>query len=446
MSHGHSQAVSETAPGTPRVTPGGRPPVLPPDGSGQATRELQKRFADALMPNYGVPPVALAKGQGCRVWDVDGREYLDLIAGIAVSSLGHAHPAIIEAVSRQVASIAHTSNLFLHEREVELAERLLGLIGADGTAEGRVFFTNSGTEANEAAIKLTRRFHGGSGHARTYVVAAEGGFHGRTMGALAVTGKAQIREPFGPFGVPATFVPYGDAAALTAAVTGDCAAVFLEPALGEGGVVPPPDGYLRAARDACDATGAVFVLDEIQSGIGRTGTWFAHQREGVKPDVITLAKGLGGGLPIGACIGLGQFGAAFGKGDHGSTFGGNPVACAAALAVLDVIERDGLLARASQTGEVFSSGIAAITHPLLAGVRGSGLWLAAVLTRPAAAEVERACRDAGFLVNAVQPDAVRLAPPLVCSAEEARSFVAAFPAILGAVEDGAGAAAGQARS
>ena len=462
MSQGHSQAASETVRGTaagPRAAPGGRPPGLPPDGSGQATRELQKRFADALMPNYGVPPVALARGQGCRVWDVDGREYLDLIAGIAVSSLGHAHPAIIEAVSRQVASIAHTSNLFLHEREVELAERLLGLISeegtAEGTADGRVFFTNSGTEANEAAIKLTRRFHGGgSGHARTYLVAAEGGFHGRTMGALAVTGKAQIREPFGPFGMPVTFVPYGDAAALAAAVTGDCAAVFLEPALGEGGVVPPPDGYLRAAREACDATGAVFVLDEIQSGIGRTGTWFAHQREGIKPDVITLAKGLGGGLPIGACIGLGKFGAAFGKGDHGSTFGGNPVACAAALAVLDVIERDGLLARASQTGKVFSSGIAAITHPLLAGVRGRGLWLAAVLTRPAAAEVERASRDAGFLVNAVQPDAVRLAPPLVCSAEEARSFVAAFPAILGATQatleagagGSAGAAAGQARS
>ena len=270
------------------------------------------------------------------------------------------------------------------------------------------------------------------------------------MGALAVTGKAQIREPFGPFGVDVTFVPYGDAAALRAAVTGGCAAVFLEPALGEGGVVPPPDGYLRAAREACDATGAVFVLDEIQSGIGRTGTWFAHQREGIRPDVITLAKGLGGGLPIGACIGLGQFGTAFGKGDHGSTFGGNPVACAAALAVLDVIERDGLLARASQTGEVLGSGITAITHPLLAGVRGSGLWLAAVLTRPAAAEVERASRDAGFLVNAVAPGAVRLAPPLVCSAEEARSFVAAFPAILtaaqAALEAGAGAAAGQARS
>ncbi len=311
----------------------------------------------------------------------------------------------------------------MHEREVELAERLLGLIGGDG----RVFFTNSGTEANEAALKLVRRFHGS---ARGQMVAAEAGFHGRTMGALALTGKAQLRQPFGPFGVDVTFVPYGDEAALRAAVTGDTAAVFLEPALGEGGVVPAADGYLRAARDACDQAGAVLVLDEIQSGIGRTGAWFAHQREGIRPDVLTLAKGLGGGLPIGACIGLGDFGSVLGKGDHGSTFGGNPVACAAALAVLSVIERDGLLARAAQTGELLRSGIAATRHPLLAGVRGRGLWLAAVLTSPAAADVERAFREAGFLVNAVQPDAIRLAPPLILSAAEAESFVAALPRVL----------------
>jgi acetylornithine aminotransferase len=408
----------------------------------QATQRLQQRFAAALMPNYGVPPVALTKGKGCRVWDADGREYLDLIAGIAVSSLGHAHPAVVEAVSRQVASIAHTSNLFLHEREVELAERLLGLISADGTADGRVFFTNSGTEANEAAVKLTRRFwRAGHDAARGYVVAAEGGFHGRTMGALALTGKAQIREPFGPYGVDVRFVPYGDPAALRAAVTSECAAVFLEPALGEGGVVPAPDGYLRAAREICDATGAVFVLDEIQSGIGRTGTWFAHQRDGVRPDVLTLAKGLGGGLPIGACIGFGSFGSVLGKGDHGSTFGGNPVACAAALAVLDVIERDGLLSHAAEIGDMLRSGIAATSQPLLAGVRGRGLWLAAVLSLPAAADVERACRQAGFLVNAVQPDTVRLAPPLILDAAQAQSFLAAFPAILAAAEAATTAAA-----
>jgi acetylornithine aminotransferase len=393
-----------------------------------ATQRLQARFGASLMPNYGVPPVALARGEGCRVWDADGREYTDLIAGIAVSSLGHAHPAIIEAVTRQVRTIAHTSNLFLHEGEVTLAERLLALLGADGPgAGGRVFFTNSGTEANEAALKLVRRSQGGS---RPVMVAAEGGFHGRTMGALALTGKESIREPFGPFGVEVRFVPYGDADALAAAVGPDCGAVFLEPCQGEAGVVPAPEGYLRAARAACDAAGALLVVDEIQSGIGRTGAWFAHQVDGVRPDVLTLAKGLGGGLPIGACIGLGPAGTALGKGDHGSTFGGNPVACAAALAVLDTIESDGLLGRATATGERLAAGLAAISHPLLAGVRGRGLWLAALLTQPAAGAVEAACRDAGFLVNAVQPDAIRLAPPLILDAAQADSFLTALPAVL----------------
>ncbi|HEY9244828.1 MAG TPA: acetylornithine transaminase, partial [Streptosporangiaceae bacterium] len=327
------------------------------------------------MGNYGTPPVALARGEGCRVWDVDGREYLDLMAGIAVSSLGHAHPAIIDAVSRQVRSIAHTSNLYLHEPEVALAERLLALLGSPG----RVFFCNSGTEANEAAIKLARR---AQGPARPVFVAAEGGFHGRTLGALALTGKSSIREAFGPYGIDVRFVPYGDAAALRPAIRADVAAVFLEPCLGEGGVVPPPAGYLAAARDACDQAGALLVLDEIQSGIGRTGTWFAHQHEQVRPDVLTLAKGLGGGLPIGACVGLGDAGTVLRPGDHGSTFGGNPVACAAALAVLDTIETDGLLAQAAAVGQLLAGGLAAIRHPLLAGVRGRGLWLAAVLTSP----------------------------------------------------------------
>jgi acetylornithine aminotransferase len=403
---------------------------------------LEKRFGSALMPNYGVPPIALARGQGCRVWDVDGDEYLDLIAGIAVSSLGHAHPAIVEAVTRQVGTIAHTSNLFIHEREVELAERLLGLIGA----EGRVFFANSGAEANEAALKLVRRRQG---TARPVIVAAEGSFHGRTMGSLAITGKASIREPFGPFGLDVRFVPFGDVAALRAAASEDVGAVVVEPCLGEGGVVPAPGGFLHAAREICDSAGALLVVDEIQSGVGRTGAWFMCQREGVLPDVLTLAKGLGGGLPIGACIGLGECGSAFSKGDHGSTFGGNPVACAAALAVIEVIERDGLLASVTAVGERLATGIAAVRHPLLSGVRGSGLWLAMVLTSDAAAAgpgqsntaglVEASARRAGFLVNAVQPNAVRLAPPLILSAAEADSFLAALPAILaGAVADCAG--------
>ncbi|MBV9092742.1 MAG: acetylornithine transaminase [Streptosporangiaceae bacterium] len=400
--------------------------------TGPETEALQKRFTAAIMPNYGVPPAALIRGAGCRVWDADGREYTDLIAGIATSSLGHAHPAITAAVSHQVSLIAHTSNLFLHEREVELAERLLGLLSADQTrADGRVFFANSGAEANEAALKLVRRMQG---PARPVIVAAENGFHGRTMGALALTGKASIREPFGPFGVRVRFVPFGDTDALRGAVDTGVAAVFLEPCLGEGGVVPAPEGYLRAAREACDQVGALLVVDEIQSAIGRSGTWFAHRAHGVRPDVLTLAKGLGGGLPIGACIGLGRCGTGFAKGDHGSTFGGNPVACAAALAVLDTIERDGLLANVTAVGARLAAGISAVSHPLLAGVRGRGLWLAAVLIRPEAPAVEAAARRAGFLVNAVQPDAIRLAPPLILTAGEAEEFLAALPAIL---DDGA---------
>jgi acetylornithine/N-succinyldiaminopimelate aminotransferase len=400
------------------------------------TEALQKRFAAALMPNYGVPPVAVSGGRGCRVWDPDGREYLDLIAGIAVSSLGHAHPALVEAVTRQVAQVAHTSNLFLHEREIELAERLLALLASPGetarprppaNADARVFFANSGTEANEAAIKLVRRCQGPG---RPVIVAAEHGFHGRTMGSLALTGKASIREPFGPFGLTVRFVPFGDAPALRAAIGSDCAAAFLEPGLGEGGVVPAPEGYLRAAREACDQAGALLVVDEIQSAIGRTGAWFAYQAEGVQPDVLTLAKGLGGGLPIGACVGFGRCGTGFAKGDHGSTFGGNPVACAAALAVLDTIERDGLLAQVAAVGERLTAGLRAIRHPLVAGVRGRGLWLAVALTAARAADLEAAARRAGFLVNAVQPDAIRLAPPLILSPAEADEFLAAWPAIL----------------
>ncbi|WP_021596136.1 acetylornithine transaminase [Actinomadura welshii] len=387
--------------------------------------DLRERFEAAFMPNYGVPPVALARGEGCRVWDTEGREYLDLIAGIAVNSLGHAHPALVAAVSSQVATLAHTSNLFLHEPEVLLAERLRDLLGG-----GRVFLANSGTEANECALKLAIKY--GKANGRSYFVAAENGFHGRSLGALSLTGKASIREPFGPFGIDVRFVPYGDAAALEDAVDEDCAAVFLEPTQGEAGVVPPPNGYFAAARRVCDEAGALFVADEIQSAIGRTGTWFAFEHENARPDVLTLAKGLGGGLPIGACVAFGPNGDLFAKGDHGSTFGGNPVAAAAALAVLTTIEKDGLLAHAAAVGETLAAELDAIGHPLLAGVRGRGLWRAAVLTGPHAPAVEAAARDAGFLVNALQPDAVRLAPPLILTAEQARSFAGAFPAILDA--------------
>ncbi len=396
------------------------------------SEDLRKRFEAAMMPNYGIPPLALARGQGCRVWDADGNQYLDLIAGIAVSALGHAHPAIVAAVTAQVGKLAHTSNLFVHEPGVALAERLLALLAADG----RVFFCNSGAEANEAAIKLVRRKQGSG---RPVIVAAEHSFHGRTMGSLAITGKESIREPFGPFGLDVRFVPYGEAAALARAVDRDVAAVFLEPTQGEGGVIPAPAGYLRAARQACDAAGALLVLDEIQSGIGRTGAWFAYQQEQVLPDVLTLGKGLGGGLPIGACVGFGDCGSALRKGDHGSTFGANPVACAAALAVLEVIESENVLGNVKAVGDTLAGGIAAIGHPLLKGVRGSGLWLAAVLTADRAPAVNAAAQAHGFLVNAVQPDAVRLAPPLILSQQEAQEFLDAFPAILSAADAGAAA-------
>ncbi|GAA1688483.1 acetylornithine transaminase [Nonomuraea maheshkhaliensis] len=381
---------------------------------------LFTRFENAFMPNYGVPPIALARGEGTRVWDAEGRQYLDFIAGLATSSLGHAHPALVEAVSAQVATIAHTSNLFLHEPEVRLAERLLDLLNAPA----RVFFANSGTEANEAAYKLALKY--GRREGRSYFVAAENGFHGRTIGALSLTGKRAIRDQFGPFPVEVRFVPYGDADALKEAVTGDCIAVFLEPTQGEAGVVPPPAGYFESAREICDSTGALLVADEIQSAIGRTGHWFAHQADGVTPDILTLAKGLGGGLPIGACVGFGDAGRLFEKGDHGSTFGGNPVSCAAALAVLDTVDLDHVKSVAAR----LRTGLESVRHPLLKGVRGRGLWLAAVLTDDRSAQVQQAAAHAGFLVNAVQPDAVRIAPPLIVTAEEVDALVAALPAIL----------------
>jgi acetylornithine aminotransferase len=388
------------------------------------TEQLQARFEAAIMGTYGVPPLVLVRGEGCRVWDADGREYLDLLAGIAVNSLGHAHPAVIEAVTSQVRAIAHMSNFYAHEGEILLAERLLALLGADG----RVFFTNSGAEANEAALKLVRRQQGPS---RPVIVAAEGSFHGRTMGALALTGKESIRQPFGPFGVDVRFVPYGDPRALAEAVRPDCAAVFLEPCQGEAGVVPAPAGYLGAAQRACDAAGALLVIDEIQSGLGRTGAWFAHQTDGVVPDVLTLAKGLGGGLPIGACVGLGAAGQALRKGDHGSTFGGNPVACAAALAVLDVMERDGICARSRRVGDVAIRRMQAMQerYACIGDVRGIGAMTAMELVRQrssrepdpqlAVAVLREAHRRGLALLRAgLYDNVIRLLMPLTISDDE----------------------------
>ena len=383
----------------------------------------QQRYESSLMNTFGTPSLELVRGAGSRVWDVDGKEYVDLLAGIAVNALGHAHPAVVDAVTTQLQTLGHVSNFFATEPQLTLAERLLGLLGA----EGRVFFSNSGAEANEAAFKLTRLT------GRTHVVVAEGGFHGRTMGALALTSKAAYREPFEPLPGDVTFVPYGDSAALADAVTGRTAAVLLEPIQGEAGVVVPPDGYLTAAREIATAHGALLWLDEVQTGVGRTGAWFAHQLPlggGITPDVVTLAKGLGGGIPIGATIAVGAAGTLFRPGNHGTTFGGNPVACAAALAVLDTVASGHLLDHVTSLGKGLRDGLA--DDPRVVETRGAGLLVGLDLASESSAAVVVAAREAGYLVNNPTPTAVRLAPPLVLTEDEAHGFVTAWPAILDA--------------
>ncbi len=385
--------------------------------------ELTQRWQSVLMDNYGTPRIPLVRGEGARVWDADGREYLDFITGIAVNALGHAHPAVVEAVTGQIGRLGHVSNLFVAEPPVALAERLLRLFGRTG----RVYFCNSGAEAVEAAFKISRLT------GRTRLVAAEGGFHGRTMGALALTGQPKKRDPFKPLPGEVTHVPYGDADALRAAVTEETAAVFIEPVQGENGVVVPPEGYLAAAREIASAAGALLVLDEIQTGIGRTGHWFAHQAQGIAPDIVTLAKGLGGGLPIGATVAFGPAADLLTPGQHGTTFGGNPVACAAALAVLDTIEGDGLLERVKRTGERLREGIEGLGHPLVDHVSGTGLLLGIVLTEPVAPQVQAAAQEAGLLVNAAVPGRVRLAPPLILGDDEVDAFLHALPGVLDTV-------------
>lgn len=400
--------------------------VLPPVGPA-----LTERHGQALMGTYGEPQRVLVRGEGAYVWDADGRRYLDLLAGIATNALGHAHPLLVSAVTAQLATLGHVSNFFATAPQVALAERLLTLTRAPQGS--RVFFCNSGAEANEAAFKMARRT------GRPRIVAAEGGFHGRTMGALALTHKPSYREPFEPLPGGVSHVPFGDVEALREAVDATVAAVVLEPVQGEGGVVVAPPGYLAAAREVCTEHGALLVLDEVQTGVGRTGAWFAHQHEDlggnlnpIVPDVLTMAKGLGGGIPVGAVVGFGPAGSLLGAGQHGTTFGGNPVAAVAALAVLHAIERDGLLDNVVRVGELLRDGIEGLGHPLVGGVRGQGLLLGVGLRRPLAADVVRHALGAGFIVNAVAPDVVRLAPPLVLSAEQVQDVLAALPAILDA--------------
>ncbi|MEU7633670.1 acetylornithine transaminase [Nocardia sp. NPDC049220] len=397
-----------------------------------STAELQKRWSAALMNNYGTPKVALVRGAGAVVYDADGKRYVDFLGGIAVNSLGHAHPAILEAVTHQLGTLGHVSNLYATEPVVELAERLLAHFG-DG--EGRAFFCNSGTEAVEAAFKIARLT------GRHKIIACDEAFHGRTMGALALTGQPSKRAPFEPMPPGVVHVPYGDAAALEAVVDTDTAAVFLEPIMGESGVVVPPIDYLAKAREITARNGALLVLDEVQTGIGRTGKFYAHQAVGIVPDVITLAKGLGGGLPIGAVLANGRAAELLTPGLHGTTFGGNPVCAAAALAVLRTIDDNDVLSQVESVGKRLRDGIELLEHPLIDQVRGAGLLLGIVLTDDLSAQVEARARAAGYLVNPAKPDVIRLAPPLVLTETQADNFVADLPEILdGALADAKGTA------
>ncbi|KQX63570.1 acetylornithine transaminase [Angustibacter sp. Root456] len=384
-----------------------------------------ERYAAALLPTYGTPQRVLVRGEGAYVWDADGRRYLDLLGGIATNALGHAHPTLVGAVTAQLSTLGHVSNFFASAPQVALAERLLGLLEAPRGS--RVFFANSGAEANEGAFKIARRT------GRPRILALEGAFHGRTLGALALTHKAAYREPFEPLPGGVEHLPFGDLAALEAALDDQVAALVLEPVQGEAGVRPLPEGYLVEARRLTERVGALLVVDEVQTGMGRTGAWFAHTRHGVVPDVVTLAKGLGGGIPVGAVVTLGERASGLlTAGQHGTTFGGNPVAAAAALATIHVIERDGLLPRVQQVGRRIAAGAVAAGAPLVAGVRGEGLLLGVHLHEPRAAQVASAALEAGFIVNAVAPDTVRLAPPLILTPEQADSFLAALPAIVAA--------------
>jgi acetylornithine/N-succinyldiaminopimelate aminotransferase len=403
--------------------------------------DLKARYAESLINAFGPPKLVLTRGEGPHVWDDAGKQYLDLLGGIAVNSLGHAHPALVGAVTTQLQTLGHVSNFFATEPQVRLAERLLELLlpsvvedrgtsASPPRATGKVFFTNSGTEANEAAFKLTRRT------GRTHLVSTENSFHGRTMGALALTSKAAYRDPFEPLPGDVTFVPYGDASALAEAVTDRTAAVILEPLQGEAGVLAPPLHYLEQAREITREHGALLWLDEIQTGIGRTGAWFAHQNPAVAApqdapaDIVTVAKGLAAGFPIGACIATGEAADLLGPGNHGTTFGGNPVAAAAALAVLETIEKEGLLDHVTALGHHLREGLAADER--VAEVRGAGLLIGLDLTEAVSAEVTAAALEAGFIINNPTPERIRLAPPLVITEEQADSFLAAWPGLLDA--------------
>ncbi len=382
-------------------------------------KTMINRWKSSVQNNYGTPSIALVKGKGLVVTDADGKQYLDFLGGIATNILGHAHPAIVKAVTKQVSTLSHVSNFYVHPHAVELAEKLAAMTG-DKSA--KVFFCQSGAEANEAALKLSRR----TGKVR--IVAAQGAFHGRTMGALSLTGQPAKREPFFPLIKGVKHVPFGDIEAMRKAVTKKTAMVIIEPIMGEAGVIVPPADYLRDLRALCDAKGALLVIDAVQTGMGRTGDWFGYEYSGITPDVITLAKGLGGGLPLGAMIALGKAADLFQPGDHGSTFGGNPVTTAAGLAAIKFIETQKILKKVEKQGVYLMQELAVI--PGVSEVRGAGLLLGIELENLKAADIAKALQNEGVLVNAANATTIRLAPALIVTDAQLKKFVSIFKKVM----------------
>jgi len=385
----------------------------------------QERWHGVMQNNYGVPPITLVKGKGVEVWDEDGKKYLDFLGGIATNVLGQAHPAIVKAVSKQIEELAHVSNLYIHTPGVELAEKLQDLTN-DPTA--RVFFCNSGAEANEAAIKISRLT------GRTQIISTIGAFHGRTAGSLSITGQESKRTLFEPLLPKVKFVPYGDLWAIRKAISRKTAVVILEPIQGENGVVVPPAGYLQEVRSLCNKYGALLAIDAVQTGMGRTGEWFGYESEGIRPDIITLAKGLGGGLPLGAMITLGDKVPAFKPGEHGSTFGGNPISCAAANAVIDFIVKRDILEKVAIDGEFLKMQLAKV--PGVEQVRGRGLLIGIVLQSPVASQVAAKAMTKGLLINAPGKNVIRIAPALIVSKKEINQFIKLFSETLDEVLNG----------
>lgn len=378
-----------------------------------------KRWQRAIQDNYGTPTIELVAGKGSMVKDSNGNTYLDFLAGIATNVLGHAHPAIVKAVTKQIATLGHVSNFYAHPNVLELAETLQKMTG-DKSA--RVFFCNSGAEANEAALKLSRKT------GKYKVVATQESFHGRTMGALSLTGQPSKRNPFKPLIKGIKHVPFGDSSAMKRAITKKTAMVIVEPMMGEAGVIVPPSDYLKNLRQYCDKNGALLVFDCVQTGMGRTGDWFGYEYSGIKPDVITLAKGLGGGLPLGAMIALGSATTLFAAGDHGSTFGGNPVATAAGLAVIKSIEKEKLLSHVDEVGAFLLAELALI--PGVTEVRGAGLLIGLTLDQPVAKQLTKKCQELCLLINAPSESIIRIAPALNVSMKQAQKFVKFFQEAL----------------